>query len=223
MRRAAPQAGHRIASSAGPKPTSACSWTTWSLQGVTEPYRMLTARSEFRLALRADKRRVPVGSAGVAGVRRRGAGGQGRHLDHCGGRGREGEREGASPAQYAARGCHQPDGRWRSAFEGWVAAARLEACGAFSLGWRPPAAVLDELAAEAVYAPYLARQAEEPPHVAGGGAGRAAGRAGLLRRPGLSLEMRQRLEAAKPSNLGAASRVPGITPAALAALTVHLR
>ena len=41
--------------------------------------------------------------------------------------------------------------------------------------------------------------------------------------PDLSLEMRQRLEAAKPSSLGAASRVPGLTPAALAALAVHLR
>jgi tRNA uridine 5-carboxymethylaminomethyl modification enzyme len=35
--------------------------------------------------------------------------------------------------------------------------------------------------------------------------------------------MRQRLDAAKPSSLGAAARVPGVTPAALAALAVHLR
>jgi tRNA uridine 5-carboxymethylaminomethyl modification enzyme len=80
-----------------------------------------------------------------------------------------------------------------------------------------------ELAAEALYAPYLARQAESLRMLQA--EERVALPAGLdfSAVPGLSLEMRQRLEAAKPSNLGAASRVPGITPAALAALTVHLR
>ena len=41
--------------------------------------------------------------------------------------------------------------------------------------------------------------------------------------PGLSREMVERLEAARPSSLAAAGRVPGITPAALAALLVHAR
>jgi tRNA uridine 5-carboxymethylaminomethyl modification enzyme len=40
---------------------------------------------------------------------------------------------------------------------------------------------------------------------------------------GLSAEMRQRLKAARPVTLGAAGRVQGVTPAALAALAVHLR
>ena len=41
--------------------------------------------------------------------------------------------------------------------------------------------------------------------------------------PGLSTEMRQRLTAAQPTTLGGAGRVPGVTPAALVALAVHLR
>ncbi|MBN8502220.1 MAG: hypothetical protein J0M19_13895, partial [Sphingomonadales bacterium] len=41
--------------------------------------------------------------------------------------------------------------------------------------------------------------------------------------PGLSREMVERLTAARPSTLAAAGRVPGITPAALAALMVHAR
>jgi tRNA uridine 5-carboxymethylaminomethyl modification enzyme len=40
---------------------------------------------------------------------------------------------------------------------------------------------------------------------------------------GLSTEMRQRLEAARPATLGSAGRVPGVTPAALVALAGHLR
>ena len=41
--------------------------------------------------------------------------------------------------------------------------------------------------------------------------------------PGLSTEMRQRLDAARPATLGIAGRVPGITPAGVAALAGHLR
>jgi tRNA uridine 5-carboxymethylaminomethyl modification enzyme len=80
-----------------------------------------------------------------------------------------------------------------------------------------------ELAAEALYAPYLARQAEGLRVLQA--EERVALPSGLdfSAVPGLSLEMRQRLDAARPSTLGAASRVPGITPAALAALAVHLR
>ena len=40
---------------------------------------------------------------------------------------------------------------------------------------------------------------------------------------GLSHEMRQRLAAARPATLGAAGRLPGITPAALTALLAHVR
>jgi tRNA uridine 5-carboxymethylaminomethyl modification enzyme len=40
---------------------------------------------------------------------------------------------------------------------------------------------------------------------------------------GLSNEMVERLSASRPSTLGAASRVRGITPAALAAILVHAR
>jgi tRNA uridine 5-carboxymethylaminomethyl modification enzyme len=41
--------------------------------------------------------------------------------------------------------------------------------------------------------------------------------------PGLSREMVERLTRARPTTLAAAGRVPGVTPAALAALLVHAR
>ena len=40
---------------------------------------------------------------------------------------------------------------------------------------------------------------------------------------GLSNEVRQKLIQRKPATLGAAARVPGVTPAAVAILLVHLK
>ena len=40
---------------------------------------------------------------------------------------------------------------------------------------------------------------------------------------GLSNEVRQKLDRHRPQNLGLASRIPGVTPAAVSALTVHLK
>jgi tRNA uridine 5-carboxymethylaminomethyl modification enzyme len=40
---------------------------------------------------------------------------------------------------------------------------------------------------------------------------------------GLSIEMIERLSATRPTTLGAASRLRGITPAALSAVLVHVR
>jgi tRNA uridine 5-carboxymethylaminomethyl modification enzyme len=40
---------------------------------------------------------------------------------------------------------------------------------------------------------------------------------------GLSIEIRERLSAAKPRSLGQAARTPGVTPAAISLIAVHLR
>jgi tRNA uridine 5-carboxymethylaminomethyl modification enzyme len=136
--------------------------------------------------------------------------------------------EGATPAQYQAAGMAvNQDGRWRCVLEalalpsGATSPHAIEALFPW-LNELPPA-VRQELEVRSLYAPYLERQA-------------AAQR--LLEReertalpqgidfasiPGLSLEMRQRLLAARPATLGSASRIPGITPAALAALAAHVR
>jgi tRNA uridine 5-carboxymethylaminomethyl modification enzyme len=40
---------------------------------------------------------------------------------------------------------------------------------------------------------------------------------------GLSNEARQRLESVRPETLGQAARIPGLTPAAVSLLLVHLK
>lgn len=83
--------------------------------------------------------------------------------------------------------------------------------------------VLDELIVDGAYAPYVERQerdvrrmrVDEAVAIPPGFDFRSVG--------GLSNEMVERLEAARPLTLGAAARVRGITPAAVAAILVHAR
>lgn len=198
------------------------------LQGVTEPYRMLTARAEHRLRLRADNADLRLTEQGVAwGVV--GAQRAARHRALMAAlveaRALAGA-EGGSPAELARRGIPvNPDGRRRSVLELLALPEVPEAALSAAFPWLQglPARVLGLLRAEALYAPYLARHETER---------RALEREERLAIPagidfsaiaGLSNEMRQRLSAARPASLGAAGRVPGVTPAAIAALAVHLR
>ncbi len=86
-----------------------------------------------------------------------------------------------------------------------------------------PADLLADFAEDARYAPYLERQDSEVAELRSND-GVALGRAldfGAV--PGLSNEMVERLRAARPATLGQASRIRGITPAALSAILLHVR
>jgi tRNA uridine 5-carboxymethylaminomethyl modification enzyme len=142
-----------------------------TLQGVTEPYRMMTARAEYRLSLRADNATSRLGEAALASAclseRRR------RQIDeHL---------------------TLRSGSAWGDTEEGH---------------------------ADALYAPYVARQQREWAIVQRDS--RVWISAGLDYRaiPGLSNEMVERLATARPETLDQASRIPGVTPAALSALYV---
>jgi len=195
-----------------------------TLQGVTEPYRMLTARAEYRLRLRADnatERLTPVGmELGCIGSERA------RYAR---------DRRGALDAivgllQLKLRATAvSPDlrdgGRARSLSEwlrfGGVEPRQVLAAEPRLAQFEP--ALLQIAFDDARYAPYLERQAAEVKAIRS--AGRAPMPADLDYRSvaGLSNEMVERLEAARPVDLESASRIRGITPAALAVIFAHSR
>ena len=86
-----------------------------------------------------------------------------------------------------------------------------------------PADALDEAIQDHRYAPYVARQQSEIRRLRSDEAVPIPLDLDYAALPGLSNEMVERLNAARPSTLGAASRIRGVTPAALAAILVHAR
>lgn len=198
-----------------------------TLQGVTEPYRMLTSRAEYRLRLRANNASTRLTGLGIAAGcvadERR------EWFEE-----REGKREAFGwvfERKLAARdladqglnvrrdGGEKPLSEWLrhdgidlAAVEPWIGA---------SLDDDPVLA--EEMAEDAVYAPYLARQDAELKDLRASEGLRLKPDFPYGAVPGLSNEMVERLSKASPGTLAAAGRVPGVTPAALAALLVHAR
>lgn len=188
------------------------------LQGITEPYRMLTARAEFRLRLRADNAETRLSpaaeAAGLLGTERL------RHV-----RQREIERaridEALSrsiTASALARTGVAQDGARRTARE-WL---RFPAVGLADVA---PDLEVTLVMAEAIddarYAPYVERQDAEVAELRSSERVILSADLDFAAIPGLSTEMVERLAAARPATLAAAGRIRGVTPAALTAILLH--
>ena len=197
-------------------------------RGVSEPYRMFTSRAEFRLSLRADnadERLTPLGLAlGCVGrtratrfAAREAAVGALRERTHA---------LDLSPQEGAAHGLTlNHDGKRRSAFEllshpgiGWDDLARIWP----ELG-QADDAVRTRVEAEALYAVYLERQARDVRSFRRDEDVALGASLDYAAIPGLSNEVRARLIEAAPASLGQASRIEGVTPAALVLLAAHAR
>jgi tRNA uridine 5-carboxymethylaminomethyl modification enzyme len=198
-----------------------------TLQGVTEPYRMLTARAEYRLRLRADNadtRLTPQAIAAGCVTPERA-----RHFH-----GRRDERDSVETLfarAYTAReladaGIALRDDGVRRSLAEWLRFPEVDSAAVRRLVPELAGcstAAVEEVIQDCRYAPYVARQQSE---IARFKADEDVGVPSELdfgTIAGLSTEMVERLMKARPATLGAASRIRGITPAALAAILVHCR
>ena len=199
-----------------------------TLQGVTEPYRMLTARAEYRLRLRANNastRVTPAGMAvGVVGPQR---------AEWFAWREERRKRvesllaREAGPQDLRAVGFGAKDDAGRQTLREWLRFPGVDLSTLAPL-LDDPEVVLDpelaqEISEDAAYAPYLARQEAELRDLRASESVALSPNFPYRTVPGLSREMVERLEQARPDTLAAAGRVPGVTPAALAILLVHAK
>jgi tRNA uridine 5-carboxymethylaminomethyl modification enzyme len=175
-------------------------------KGADEPYRMFTSRAEFRLHLRidnADQRLTPVGRrVGLVG-----------------------------------------DFRWRLFEEklrqrdlliGWLnntgkaallkrPEVRIASLGASSiLGDSPAHGLLANVETEIKYEGYLKQQARQVERLHEAGRRPIPSGFDFAEVPGLSREVREKLERVRPATVGQAARIPGVTPAAVAVLDCYI-
>ena len=198
-----------------------------TLHGVSEPYRMLTARAEYRLRLRANNATTRLTGlaigAGCVGARR-----QEWFLRREEERARlevAFDRE-LTSAELSGAGLPVRPDAGRLPIREWLRFGGVDLAGLAP--WLDPGVdsaseMALELAEDAAYAPYLARQDAELRDLRSSEAVALEDGFPFAEVPGLSREMVERLVAAKPQTLAAAGRIPGITPAALAVLLVHAR
>ena len=201
-------------------------------RGVTEPYRMFTSRAEYRLLLREDN----------ADLRLTGAGRELGLVDDERWRSFEEKSEAISaeqqrlastwiaadalPEDVAEEALGQPLNKDANLLQllrrpgiGYADLARLP-------GFEPAAiapAVAEQVEVQAKYHGYIERQEQDIARNRRDEDARFPDNVDFLSVTGLSAEVAQKLSAQRPDTLGQASRIPGVTPAAVSLLRVYLK
>jgi tRNA uridine 5-carboxymethylaminomethyl modification enzyme len=197
-------------------------------RGVREPYRMFTSRAEYRLHLRADNadqrltdRGIAIGCVGPERARSHGV--KSKALNEA--------RAFANsvtltPKEAEVHGLTlNKDGQRRSAFEllsyphiGMADLARFWP----QLGGLPPK-IAEQIETDAKYHVYLERQASDIASYRRDESFTLPEDFDYASLPGLSNEAKQKLSAGKPRTIGHASKIDGVTPAALTLLVAHVK
>ncbi|MFB9953357.1 tRNA uridine-5-carboxymethylaminomethyl(34) synthesis enzyme MnmG [Rhizobium puerariae] len=197
-------------------------------RGVTEPYRMFTSRAEYRLSLRADNADSRLTDKGielgcVGEERRKKFDEYKRLLD--GGRGLL-QALSLTPSEAGRHGFKMnQDGQRRTAYE--ILAYPEQSLQTLSTIWpdlgKLPGRIGEALEIEATYAVYMDRQVADIDATHRDEARAIPQGFDFSALPGLSNELKQKLTVANPTNLAQASKVDGMTPAALALILALLR
>ena len=182
-----------------------------TLQGVTEPYRMMTARAEFRLHLRADNATTRLGEAALEA----GCVGNARMRNFDENIASYAFAMGSLEERVAECDLVEHGSEQKLSLREWLARPdRREAVAS----WIGSSAANGEAMADIEYAPYLIRQRAEWSSLFNDRMTTVPSCFNYYGVAGLSNEMIERLSSAAPSTLDQAARVQGITPAALTAL-----
>ncbi len=192
-------------------------------RGVSEPYRMFTSRAEYRLTLRednADLRLTPKGRElglvdderwSVYNAKREAIVSEQQRLEST-----FVKTEGATAAALLKR----PEFGYRDI----VALPAVGVSGAAALGSDEQREQVElQLEVQAKYAGYIERQEREIAKQAKQESLRLPEDIDYAAVDGLSNEARQKLSRSRPTTLGQASRLEGMTPSAVSLLLVHLK
>jgi tRNA uridine 5-carboxymethylaminomethyl modification enzyme len=176
-------------------------------KGADEPYRMFTSRAEFRLHLRidnADERLTPAGrEAGLVSDLRW----------------ERFQRKELQKRRLSAALARHKYGQWLKRPEASI--SEIASWVDEVLGEAPMTGVLATVETEVKYGGYIGQQSRQIERLKGA-EGRSIPGTFAYEIPGISREIREKLERVRPSTLGQAARIPGVTPAAVAILDVYL-